>query len=268
MNKNKITGIVFTIIYAIGAGFLSILGSVHGPSLFIYFSAGFLAIAILALWGVYFFVKRRDFRHDFAIFFFGALAIGLILTGTIIASWSPIVDLDIRKSEKRSENTIISNMTDEVLLSDKGNPIGIRLKYSISFPDEDHNWGFPMASPEKNLGVSIWSDMTTVNHHVEPSVMGDKVDKNEQGKVYNFTFDMIPYFVRQDVKKTKKCIDKPSKQYEEAFQKLIQNSELIRFNIRISGANFSGTTANAYDLKEFYDSAIKEGVRDCGAVQR
>ena len=85
--------------------------------------------------------------------------------------------------------------------------------------------------------------------------------------MYHFTVDMIPDFMIQNVDKTKMCIKKPSKDYIDTFQKLIQRNEDVRFDIIVSGTEFTGITANTYSLKEFYDSAIKEGAFECAENQ-
>ena len=77
---------------------------------------------------------------------------------------------------------------------------------------------------------------------------------------------MIPDFVIQNVDKTKQCIKKPPKDYVDTFQKLIQNED-VRFDIRVSGTEFTGVTAKTYSFKEFYDSAVKEGAFECGENQ-
>ena len=260
---NKIIGIIFTILYTALAYFLALLMSVHGSEFIFQFSIGFLIIAIVVLWWIYFFVKRRNFRRNTLIFFFCALGIGLLLAGTIIASWTPLVGLDVYRSEKHALNTGVSNMRDEFLFSPKGNPVGIRLKYSMRFPDSNYFWEFPSMSSEKYLNVSSWSDMRIANQNIEPSMIGTNPLKYEQGKTYNFTVDMIPYFVIQNADKTKECIMKPPKEYTDAFQKLVQSGEQVHFNIIVSGTQFTGITTNAYNLKEFYDSAIKEGAFEC-----
>jgi tRNA(His) 5'-end guanylyltransferase len=60
---------------------------------------------------------------------------------------------------------------------------------------------------------------------------------------------------------------KPPKEYSDAFQKLVQSNEQVHFNIRVSGTKFSNVTANTYNLKKFYDSAIKEGAFECAENQ-
>ncbi len=260
---NKIIGIIFTVVYVVLAYVLTILLGLEGPELMVYFAAGYLVVAIIALWWTYFFVRRRDFKQKTLIFFFSGLGIAVLLAGAIIASRSPLIDLDVYRSEKHAASTEVFNMKDETLFSSKENPIGIRLKYSMRFPDSNYFWESPSMNPEKYLGVSIWTDMHIANQNIEPPMLGTNPPKYEQGKTYNFTIDMIPYFVIQNADKTKLCIMKPPAEYADAFQKLIQSDETVRFTIRVSGTNFSGTTTNAYSPKLFYDNAVKEGAFEC-----
>lgn len=268
---NKTIGIIFTIIYTLIAFFLGILMSVHGPALTLQFSIGFLGIAIGILWWIYFFVKRQNFRRSSMIFFFSAIGVGLLLLGAIIASRNPLIQLEESRDAKHAASTEVLDMKDEVLYSKTGNPIGIRLNYQMRFPDNDYFWQSVSISPKDHLGASIWASMQMVNRNIEPPMTSTDPSKYavkyEQGKTYNFTVDMIPDFVIQNVDKTKQCIRKPSKDYVDTFQILIQNNEDVRFDIIVSGTEFTGVTTNTYSFKEFYDSAIKEGALECAENQ-
>ncbi len=92
---DKTIGIIFTIVYILGAFFLG----VHGPELILPFSIGFLSIAIGALWGSYYFVKRQNFRRSSVIFFFSAVGVGLLLVGAIITSRNPLIQLEESRDE-------------------------------------------------------------------------------------------------------------------------------------------------------------------------
>ncbi len=262
---NKTVGIVFTILYIVAAYFLAVLLSIHGPELIGYFAAGVLIIAIVLLWCIYFLVESRGFTHSTLVFFLSASTVGLLLLGTIIASWGPLVDLDSYFQKKRAANTEVFDMKDETLTSSQGNTVGIRLTYSMRFPDSNYFWHSPYVFPEKYLGVSIWTDMRMVNRTIDPPMIGTDLLRYEQGKTYNFIVDLIPYFVvpNADHTRTRPCIMKPPKEYTDAFQKVINSDEAVHFNITIAGTNFRGATANPYSPKVFYDSAIKEGAFEC-----
>src|SRR5919197_1174713 len=108
-SMNMIIGMVFTVLYAVLSFFLALAMSIHGPELIVHFSAGFLVIAIAAIWSIYFFLRRRDPRYKTLIFSSCALGIGLLLGGTIIASREPLVNLDVYRMERHAANTAVSN---------------------------------------------------------------------------------------------------------------------------------------------------------------
>lgn len=258
---NKTIGIIFTLGYIVLTYFLVLGLGRHGPGLIGYFATGYLVIAIIGLWRINFFVSRRDLKRKTYIFFFSGLIIAVLLVGAIFASLKPLVELEVYQLQRHAASTEVSDMKDEVLFSPKGNPIGIRLKYSMRFPDSNYFWESPTMSPDKYLDVIFW--MNIANQTIEPPMIGTDPLKYEQGKIYNFTVDMIPNFVMQNVDKTKSCIRKLPVEYKDAFQKLIQNDEAVRFTIRVSGTEYSGVTNNTYSLKLFYDNAIKEGAFEC-----
>ncbi len=81
----------------------------------------------------------------------------------------------------------------------------------------------------------------------------------EQGKVYNFTTDLIPDFLIQNATKTKLYIQKPFKEHAAGFDKLIETGGNLHYKISVSGTKYQGLTRNAYNPKTFYESARKEG---------
>lgn len=264
---NKTIGIIFTIIYTLIAFFLGVLMSVHGPELTLQFSIVVLGIAIGILWWIYFFVERKNFTRSSTIFSFSAIGVGILLVGAIIASRYPLTQLEEYRDKKHSANVEVLNMKDEILFSQTGKPVGVRLNYQMRFSDNDYFWQSVSIIPKDHLGSSIWASMQMVNRNIQPPMVSTDPSKYavryENGKTYNFTVDMIPDFVVQNVDKTKQCIKKPSKDYADTFQKLIQSNEDIHFDIMVSGSQFTGITTNTYSFKEFYDSAIKEGAFEC-----
>jgi hypothetical protein len=274
---NKTIGATFTLIYVVVAYFLALLMSVHGPQLIGYFATGYLVVAIIGLWLIYFFANRRHLESRTLTLLFSGVAIGVLLVAAMIASWRPLVDLDIYRMHKHAANTQVFNMRDEVLLSPKGNPIAIRLRYSMRFPDSDYFWEGPRMSPllpeELREHSVMWGDMHVAsgqvsNQMIEPPMIGtDPLKyalKYEKGKIYSFTVEMIPGFLRLNADKTKSCIMKPLSPLEvDAFQKVIHDNEAVPFQITVNGTNFTGITTNEYSLRVFYDSAISEGAFEC-----
>lgn len=257
---SRTIGIIFTLGYIILTYFIVILLGRHWPELIGYFATGYLVIAIIGLWWINVFVNRRDLKRKTDILFFSGLIIAVLLVGAIFASLELLVEFEVSQLQKHAASTEVFDMKDEVLFSPKGNPIGIRLRYSMRFPDSNYFWESPTMSTEYLDGIF---GMHQANRTIDPPMIGTDPLKYEQGKIYNFTVDMIPDFVMQNVDKTKSCIRKQPVEFKDAFQKLIQNDETVRFTIRVSGTEYSGVTNNTYSLKLFYDNAIKEGAFEC-----
>src|SRR5262249_51279135 len=131
-----------------------------------------------------------------------ALGVGLLLVGTIIASWDPLVELDVYRSERHAAQTLVFNMRDELLLLPKGNPIGIRLKYSMRLPDSNYFWESPSMSSEQYLRVSIWTDLHMAALTVDPPMIRIGRQKYQKGTTYNLTVDMMPNCLNQNVHKS------------------------------------------------------------------
>src|SRR5262245_42761565 len=98
----------------------------------------------------------------------------------------------------------LMNWKDELLLSEKGNPVGIRLKYSIRFPVDGSYSPFPSLHPARTgYGFTGALGMRVHKGAVEPEP--DGAQKSNQwifggrgifkaGVVYNFTADLIPNY--------------------------------------------------------------------------
>lgn len=275
---NRGIAIIFTVLYLVVAWVVGALLSLHGPNLMGYFVLAYLVIALAVLW---FLILRRELNPKTLIFV--AVGIGACLVAAAVGTVGPLVDWEVARMEKRAEATQVTNMHDEPLLSEKGNPIGIRLRYAIRFPDSNYWWQSATARPDRDLGISIWSEARMVAMTVDPpmQVKGASgspavsppgndlglVRRYQAGKVYNFTMDLLPQFLTQSQDRTKLCIARPPAEYAAAFEKLIQTGNAVRFRVSISGTKYDGLTEKAYSPGTFYDGAIKEGaaeIRDAG----
>jgi hypothetical protein len=163
------------------------------------------------------------------------------------------------QQEKIAAATQVFNMRDEPLLSAKGNPIGVRLHYSMRFPNSDYFWHTPSLRAGKDFGASIWADGQFTEPAVTPPLIPGKntAPRYEQGKQYDFTADILPYFVVRSGDGAKLCLLEPPPNYRAGFERLM--GEGLRYRIHINGTKFEAVTQNTYSPKTFYDSALKEG---------
>jgi len=177
--------------------------------------------------------------------------------------------------------------TDELLRSEKGNPVGIRLKYSIRFPVDGSYSPFPSLQPARTgygftgaLGMRVHKGM------VEPEP--DGVQKSNQwlfggrgifkaGVVYNFTVDLIPNYAFFNEQRGAFCLQ--TKAYihptgnggqpalRERFEREVMSQIKIRYRLSISGADTDWRqpllTENTYAPNVWYQSFRREGAGDC-----
>ncbi|HEY8460124.1 MAG TPA: hypothetical protein VIM99_07070 [Blastocatellia bacterium] len=178
----------------------------------------------------------------------------------------------------------IVNWSDEPLLTEKGNPIGIRLKYSIRFPVDGAYSPFPSLYPDRaSRGFTGALGMRVHKGSVEPEP--DGAQKSSQwlfggrgtfkaGVVYNFTVDLIPNYVFFNDQKGAFCLQ--TKAYiqsgghpalRERFEREVTSDARIRYRISISGIDPDGwqplLTERTYAPIAWYQSYRREGAVDC-----
>jgi hypothetical protein len=176
---------------------------------------------------------------------------------------------------------------DELLLSDKGNPVGIRLKYSIRFPVDGSYSPFPSLYPARTgygftgaLGMRVHKGM------VEPEPDGSQKSNQwvfggrgtfKAGVVYNFTVDLFPNYAFFNEQKGAFCLQtktyihpsgSPSQgALRERFEREVMSQTKIRYRISISGADSDWRqplmTENSYAPNAWYQSYRREGAGDC-----
>jgi hypothetical protein len=188
------------------------------------------------------------------------LLLGIFFVAASSATWSPLVDREVARSERIAAATQVFNVHDEIFLSQKGNPIGIRLRYSIRFPNSDYFWHSPLLQVATDLTAGIWADGRITNQVIQPLMLSvGGVQRYEKGKTYDFTTDFIPNFLIWSADKTRQCIVKPPPEYATGFEELRTKGASIRYRISIAGTKYQGFTENEYNPKTFYESAEKEG---------
>jgi hypothetical protein len=183
----------------------------------------------------------------------------------------------------------IVNWSDEPLLTDKGNPIGIRIKYSIRFPVDGSYSPFPSLYPDRaGRGFTGALGMRVYKGSVDPAP--DGAQKSSQwlfggrgtfkaGVVYNFTVDLIPNYISFNEQKGVFCLQ--TKAYiqsggpagpgghpglRERFEREVMSDTKIRYRISISGIDLDGQpllTESNYPPNAWYQSYRREGAVDC-----
>lgn len=274
---NKIITLLFSLVYVFLACFLGLLGSIHGPKLLPYFALSLLVLLLSIWWRLCFLIPARVRRHPLAMLTFSGIGLGVLLVAAISAGQRPLVNWEVRQMERRAAATEVADMRDEPLLWLDATPIGIRLHYSMSFPDNDYFWQTPFLFSSSDLGYTVgWN---IVRESVEPSLqivqpgadlvpietahLPPNVRWHERGKVYRFTVDLVPDFLALSADGSKVCFVRPPAQFATGLETLFSREDAGFYSITISGTNYRGLTRNSYSLKTIHDGAIKHGSADC-----
>src|SRR5262245_61580645 len=174
----------------------------------------------------------------------------------------------------------IVSWSDEYLITERGNPIGIRLKYSMSVPAEGSYSLYPHLYPESiNAGVAAALSMRVHRASVDP--LPDGMENQDQlffgaramfkpGQVYNFTVDLIPNFVNYLDHKKEFCIQRKAYSQQgsrERFERQVTSRLKLRYRFTLTGTNLDrpqpSLTHNTYVPFVWYQSYLKEGAVDC-----
>jgi hypothetical protein len=206
-------------------------------------------------------------------------------------AWAPQEwNQNVVEGEYRVIRAEIVSWSDDPLLSEKGNPIGIRLKYSVRFPVDGSYSPFPSLYPERaGHGFTGALGMRVHKGSVEPEP--DGAQKSSQwifggrgtfkaGVVYNFSVDLVPNYVFFNEQKGAFCLQ--TKAYvqpggpgapgghpglRERFEREVMSETKIRYHLSISGVDLDGRqpllTERSYTPNAWYQSYRREGAVDC-----
>jgi hypothetical protein len=172
---------------------------------------------------------------------------------------------------------------DELLLSETGNPVGIRLKYSIRFPSEGSYSPFPSVYPERvGYGFTGALGMRVHKAAVEPAPDGLPPSNSQSQWLmggrgifkahtdYHFTVELIPNYAVFNEQKQAFCLQ--TKSYSqpgmrERFEREVMGEAKIRYRFAVSGTDLDGRqpslTENVYVPLVWYQGYAKEGAVEC-----
>jgi len=175
--------------------------------------------------------------------------------------------------------TQVSAIAYEPLTSPSGNPIGMRLRYSIRFPQRQTITAVPHVFPV--YSETTWRGMVTMKPLTgtitpTPQMIGVQSLRDvivyqaaatyQAGVTYSFSIDMIPDFVFQGTLSGRFCIHEQKFTNRTVWNALVSSSAAIPYSLTISD---TGTVANIPDFlpqRTFHESFIAAGAVDCGPV--
>jgi hypothetical protein len=224
----------------------------------------FAIVSALVFWLIYGVVQLRRTRPIHGI---------LILTGflcpvVIVMSVHVVVSSAEAFHESRTTRQIahsrISNVSDEPLLTANGNPIGVRIRYTVQYDDglDDLHYA-PIAQVGTETPALYFNTLSLVSNRTTPKVTG------AYGKgTYEFTEDFVPGFSPRMIlfNVAEPCFIwyAPTRSpAHRASQEATLDSVPQHFRIVIEPYRYTTRTANAYAYRTFYEGQMREGAKEC-----
>jgi len=209
-----------------------------------------------------------------------ALSVIVLLSAEFIL---PVTPLKARSRQAAIENTLVRNLTDELVLSGGGHPIGVRLTYAVRFPDSGvYSVGPSVAIPTRDYTGAIPSALH-LGFRREPASRPVPERTGEPGERYyltgvdyQFTVDLAPSFFRIDAPRDEPCLSfQPNQNYsEDEWLAVVTQGLRSPYQVEMLVDGESGTqrrvaqqyvTTGEYDVSEFYESLLADGVTRCSA---
>lgn len=191
--------------------------------------------------------------------------------------------LELERSAEAGPYSIVRvgvhDLTDNVLLSENGAPIGLRLKYTLRFPRDGYYTPIPQVYPEQiRTGYTGALSMKVHRFEIAPLPEGPQSAPQlryltrafyKAGQEYSFTVDLIPNYVLFNEQTQTFCIAMRTFSHtsRDRFTSEITNESRMRFRIAIQGTEMDGRqpqlTGLSYVPNSWYSSYMKGGVGEC-----
>jgi hypothetical protein len=270
-----VVGVVASIVMCIqNAG--SLLGFgwelIHGagPAAVIAFAP--LGLGLGILWGGFRYLHRSSHRH--ASMLFTALALSTVLLyelllPTPLRSWG---------TERAMQAAEVRNIRDEVLLSKRGNPIGVRLTYDVALPRAVvcHVQASGLHPSDGDHSLPNQFDFYHHTESIEPSPSSKDGFYREfkKGNVYRFTEALVPGFLKYDETTQAPCLNvTPYWEFSDADviaavktrgkMQYRTSIALSSLDVPIRVSQYDYLTSHEYDLEAMYETVVKEGHKRC-----
>jgi hypothetical protein len=232
------------------------------------------AIALAVIWIGYWFIKKKVSSRATTPWL-AALAITVI----VLNEWLlPATPLRAWRDDRSLNGVRVLAVRDELLLSAQGNPIGVRLSFDAVVP-RTSAYGIYGAVYPMSPNTTIWplGFGYSGESRVEPAPTRQAESPYhifQKGVVYTITHDMVPMFLRYDLKTKSLCLAEVRTKYisEADFLSALaaNRATTLRVGISVNGEYngqsvwvAEGVTSNHYDMQAMYDTIAKEGGGRC-----
>lgn len=246
-----------------------------GPSAVLAFLP--LGIGLGVLWGGFRYLSRKNSRHASGLFTVYALAM-LLLNEALL----PSTPLKTWKSERGMQQADVRNIRDEIVLSAKGNPIGIKITYEVMFPQtvvcNVHASALGVVGGEAPSYLSYNLDLHRRHQEsINPAPSSEGLyNEFRKGSAYRFSETRVPGFLEYDDKTQLPCLRIPP--YSDLSEADILSAVKRRGNVRyhleimltsdyvpVAITRASYVTSREYDLEAMYQTIVTEGHQRCSS---
>ncbi len=167
------------------------------------------------------------------------------------------------------------------LLSEHGNPLGVRVRYTITFSEDGYYQASPYVSPVfPKLDWRGVVDLRLLDTSLEPALPADPSGQAALGLQYGgpvpyqanvdyqFTADFIPSYVIRNDARTKFCLNEQLIGSQplrlSRWQAIKASAEPLRYSVAVFDFGFYALTGDLPPVGVFHEDFIKEGAQPCG----
>ena len=242
-----------------------------GPAALLAFVPTALGVGIL--WVGYGWLRRQRVRN--MTITFALLAVVILLINELVLPSTP---LQAWRSERRLEKIVVRNIRDEVFLTRRGNPIGIRITFDATVPQTGaYFMSHYVLTPVDNDVVDIVRFGTSLPYEITPTPRDREEFRPvlQKNVVYTFTIESLPNFASYDGRTKEPClrdVNRPPYFSEADLLPTLSKSRNVRYRSAIefdAGADAvvvaEYVTSHGYDLEAMYQTIVTEGIRRCGS---
>lgn len=287
-NTRELLIIVYLLVVAVTLLLLGLI--IIGIDTFLFFTAPPLVVAILTyiIWRTYDFTLQgnKKLLTRLAMILFSSLGIPVIVVATAVTFSTMMDKMEGKKSvalfEKRIETikkeTRVFDLSDSIILSSRGNPIGIKLEYSIT----GNGGNFSRYTDLQNEAAPSVTPYNLMSNHgmfafsidINPEMSNNYMEKD---KVYNIIVYALPNLLATEdgelkLNKDGYPISRVQQRELDAIKKaeqvaMLKEKNMIELKDLCQFVNYPKSTVDDYPM-EFYFSPLGENILEMKTVNK
>jgi hypothetical protein len=266
MNWKRVIAIVFSVVCSVLSIGMLLLS--REDSTLMYGAVIFFTLSLSLLWILYAFFDRKQYAYATLWFIVSSICV----TGIIFPTYWITEKISAARDtvyESNFRNIQVTNLRDEVLLTEKGNSIGIRLHYTVTVSQSGRYSPVPSVSDGKSRAGHFYPVSVRIDPLPQIDGSGTSLAGTYRAGIpYNISVDLRPNFLLSNYETGEACV-----YFVDADEEnMIKNAQPQRLEVDIDGTSLSRYYGqgiqylkNDYTMKDVYDSIDKEGLSRCAS---